>query len=127
MIKRFEACKELRRTVLRYIQLVESEQFLGSLIHANEELVEALGLFMRLDKPIEEDSDSEDEWNGPIDGSVTEGMGGMSLGAKGKGQHGGHGHRGEEEDRAKNDDDDLDNPFGDANAVEDFETEGVTW
>ncbi|KAF8459422.1 hypothetical protein BGX38DRAFT_9638 [Terfezia claveryi] len=58
VMNKFEACKELRRTVLRYIQLVESEQFLGSLIHANEELVEALSLFMRLDKPIEEDSDS---------------------------------------------------------------------
>lgn len=132
VMNKFEACKELRRTVLRYIQHVESEQFLGSLIHANEELVGALSLFMRLDKPIEEDSDSEDEWNGPIDRSVTEGMGEMSFGGKGKGQgfwhgeHGEHGQREEEEEGAE-EDDDPDNPFGDANEVEDFDKEGVTW
>ena len=111
--------------MLRYIQLVESEQFLGSLIHANEELVEALRLFMKLDKPIEEDSDSEDEWNGPIDGSVVGGMEGVKLGGEGKGRdHGGHGQS--EEERAE-DDDDPDNPFGDANEVDDFDKEGVTW
>ncbi|KAF8422636.1 VHS domain-containing protein [Tirmania nivea] len=133
VMKRFEACKDLRRTVLRYIQLVESEQFLGSLIHANEELVEALSLFMKLDKPIEEDSDSEDEWNGPIDGSVVEGMGGMSLGGEGKvqraryGWDGGDGQRAEEEEEERAEEDDPDNPFGDANEVEDFDKEGVTW
>lgn len=123
-MKRFETCKELRRTILRYIQLVESEQFLGSLIHANEELVEALTLFMRLDKPIEEDSDSEDEWNGPLDGGVAEGMSGLSL--TGKGKH--HQVQREEEEEERNeDDDDPDNPFGDANEVDDFDKEGVTW
>lgn len=78
-MKRFEACKTLRRQILRYIQLVESEQFLGSLIHANEELVDALMLFVKLDKPIEEDSDSEDgeDWNRSDD--VAEGVGKMNL------------------------------------------------
>jgi hypothetical protein len=48
----------------RYIQYVESEQWLGSLIHANEELVNALMAFEVLDKSVEDDSDSEDdEWN----------------------------------------------------------------
>ncbi|EPS36276.1 hypothetical protein H072_10228 [Dactylellina haptotyla CBS 200.50] len=60
--RRFEACKLLRRQILRYIQFVESEQWLGGLIHANEELVEALTLFELLDKPPGEDSDSEGEW-----------------------------------------------------------------
>ncbi|KAK6337195.1 putative actin patch assembly and actin polymerization protein [Orbilia javanica] len=62
VMKRFEACKMLRRQILRYIQHVESEQWLGGLIHANEELVEALTLFEVLDKPPGEDSDSEGEW-----------------------------------------------------------------
>ncbi|EWC46398.1 hypothetical protein DRE_04341 [Drechslerella stenobrocha 248] len=62
VMKRFEACKLLRRQILRYIQHVESEQWLGGLIHANEELVEALTLFEILDKPPGEDSDSEAEW-----------------------------------------------------------------
>ncbi|KAL8967128.1 MAG: hypothetical protein Q9197_005609, partial [Variospora fuerteventurae] len=57
--RRFEACKLLRRQVLRYIQHVESEQWLGSLIHANETLVEALMAFELLDKDLEDDSDSE--------------------------------------------------------------------
>src|SRR5690606_15204731 len=47
VMQRFETCKVLRRSILRYIQLVESEQYLGSLIHANEELVDALALFER--------------------------------------------------------------------------------
>lgn len=62
--QRFETCKLLRRQILRYIQYVESEQWLGSLIHANEELVNALMAFEVLDKSVEDDSDSEDdEWN----------------------------------------------------------------
>ncbi|KAI9733892.1 MAG: putative actin patch assembly and actin polymerization protein [Cirrosporium novae-zelandiae] len=60
--KRFEECKQLRRQILGYIQLIESEQWLGSLIHANDELVTALRAFELLDKSIEDDSDSEDAW-----------------------------------------------------------------
>ncbi len=65
-IKRFETCKLLRRQILRYIHYVESEQWLGSLIHANEELVTALMAFEVLDKSVEDDSDSEGDWeDGP--------------------------------------------------------------
>lgn len=63
-VKRFEICKKLRRQVLRYIQLIESDQWLGSLINANDSLVEALMAFEVLDKSVEDDSDSEGaEWN----------------------------------------------------------------
>ncbi|KAI9681854.1 MAG: putative actin patch assembly and actin polymerization protein [Trizodia sp. TS-e1964] len=55
----FEKCKQLRRKILRYIQVVESEQWLGGLIHANEELVAALMAYEVLDKSVEDDSDSE--------------------------------------------------------------------
>ena len=37
-ITRFDRCKKLRHQFLRYIQHIESEEFLGGLIHANEEL-----------------------------------------------------------------------------------------
>lgn len=47
---RFETCKVLRREVLRYIQLVESEQWIGSLLQANDELVRALMAWEVLEK-----------------------------------------------------------------------------
>ncbi|KAF4504750.1 hypothetical protein G6O67_008159 [Ophiocordyceps sinensis] len=60
-VQHFEACKQLRRRILRYIHLVESEQWLGSLLHANDELVHALMSFEQLDQSIDADSDSDDE------------------------------------------------------------------
>ena len=61
VIENFETCKTLRRQILRYIQHVESEEWLGGLIHANEELVNALMTFEVLDKSVEHDSDSDDD------------------------------------------------------------------
>ena len=43
------------------IHHVESEQWLGSLLHANDELVQALMTFEQLDRSIDADSDSDDE------------------------------------------------------------------
>ena len=43
------------------IQHVESEDWLGSLLHANDELVTALMTFEQLDRSIDADSDSDDE------------------------------------------------------------------
>ncbi|KAI0022863.1 hypothetical protein F4780DRAFT_141031 [Xylariomycetidae sp. FL0641] len=60
-VQRFETCKKLRRKVLRYIHHVEDEQWLGGLLHANDELVTALMTFEQLDRSIDADSDSEDE------------------------------------------------------------------
>ncbi|KAK9352416.1 hypothetical protein V1523DRAFT_414102 [Lipomyces doorenjongii] len=56
----FNRCRQLRRMVLRYIQNIESEDYIGALIHANEELVAALQLYEKMSHPIEHDSDSED-------------------------------------------------------------------
>ncbi|KAF2117099.1 hypothetical protein BDV96DRAFT_571541 [Lophiotrema nucula] len=61
IMQRFESCKLLRRQLLRYIQLVESDQYLGSLLSANDELVKALMAFEIMDKSIDDDSDSEVE------------------------------------------------------------------
>ncbi|KAL2161951.1 hypothetical protein VTH06DRAFT_7736 [Thermothelomyces fergusii] len=60
-VLRFEACKDLRRKILRYIHHVESEQWLGSLLNANDALVTALMTFEQLDCSIDADSDSDDE------------------------------------------------------------------
>ncbi|KAK3998302.1 hypothetical protein QBC44DRAFT_314179 [Cladorrhinum sp. PSN332] len=60
-VERFETCKLLRRKILRYIHYVESEQWLGSLLHANDEIVTALMTFEQLDRSIDADSDSDDD------------------------------------------------------------------
>lgn len=72
VLTRFERCKSLRRSVLRYIQLVESEQWLGSLISANDELVKALMAFEIMDKSVEDDSDSDTEAYGAYEASKAE-------------------------------------------------------
>jgi hypothetical protein len=43
------------------IQHVEAEEWLGALLHANDELVTALMTFEQLDRSIDADSDSDDE------------------------------------------------------------------
>ncbi|OAG00042.1 uncharacterized protein CC84DRAFT_1103282 [Paraphaeosphaeria sporulosa] len=58
---RFETCKLTRRQILRYIQLVESEQYIGSLLNANDELVKALMAYEIMDKSIDDDSDSDND------------------------------------------------------------------
>jgi hypothetical protein len=40
---------------------VESEKWLGGLLHANDELVQALMTFEQLDRSIDADSDSDDD------------------------------------------------------------------
>ncbi|KAL5393951.1 hypothetical protein PMIN02_005432 [Paraphaeosphaeria minitans] len=59
--QRFETCKLTRRQILRYIQLVESEQYIGSLLNANDELVKALMAYEIMDKSIDDDSDSDND------------------------------------------------------------------
>lgn len=43
------------------IHNVDSEEWLGSLLHANDQLVTALMTFEQLDRSIDADSDSDDE------------------------------------------------------------------
>lgn len=61
----FDKCRIIRRKILRYLQLVDSEEFLGGLIHANEELVAALQKYANhfnigSDDDDDDDSDSSD-------------------------------------------------------------------
>lgn len=46
---------------LEQIYHVESEKWLGGLLHANDELVQALMTFEQLDRSIDADSDSDDD------------------------------------------------------------------
>lgn len=155
-MQRFETCKVLRRQVLRYIQFVESEQWLGSLIHANEELVNALMAFEVLDKSVEDDSDSEDEGsNGDHasaakaarDRDTAEAFAGLSFeqnappakparpgtsiptslsNSKGKLANS---DSSESEDENEADEEDENDPFADRNAVRETRTDrpGMTW
>lgn len=145
-VNRFETCKVLRRQILRYIQLVESEQWLGSLIHANDELVAALMAFEVLDKSVEDDSDSEedDSMHGmsstvaktPGQRDAAEAFAGLTLvganvpsqrprpgmtitmpSANGKGKQEDSDEDGFGEDSDDVEEEDEDNPFADRNAV----------
>ena len=70
VLKRFERCKDLRRKILYYIQNVESDEWIGSLVNANDELVKALTAYEITDRSIDDDSDS-DEWEQLDSGAVT--------------------------------------------------------
>lgn len=150
-VNRFETCKLLRRQVLRYIQDVESEQWLGSLIHANEGLVEALMAFEVLDKDLEDDSDSEAESDDDVNAWDSDEAEAAAKTTKGKSgvQHGFAGLRlgdrmpaakppevvvngrrkGEDSQSDDEEDAEEDDPFGDINAVNTPKEErpGMTW
>lgn len=145
-LKRFETCKLLRRQILRYIQQVESEQWLGSLIHANEELVTALMSFEVLDKSLEDDSDSEDdEWgdapsnHNSAQKSAQQSFAGLTIGKPAQEKsparaldERSRAHEFEDDDT---DDENIsteeaeDDPFADSNAVPDLKPEkrGIAW
>jgi len=127
VVAHLEACKNLRQGVLRYIQNVESEQWLGGLINAHEELTTAIEMFEAWDKPIDQDSDSEGDWDRDDD-DVVERMGELRMGAtsppvprrpaqKGKAPVHLVGDDEEEED--------PDDPFG--NQYEVIEDDGTKW
>ena len=150
VMSRFESCKMLRRQILRYIQLVESDQYIGSLLSANDELVKALMAFEIMDKSIDDDSDSEAEQyaaptspRSPTAQSSEAAMAGLSIQeappakpprpdsipmppvsfSKQKVQES------DSEPEIEDDDDDEDNPFSDHNAVKTpyIEQSGMTW
>ena len=143
VVKRFEACKALRRQILRYIQNVDSEELLGSLLHVNEELVDALIAFEVLDKSVDNDSDSEDEWDSPPRSphkNVHDGMAAMSLQSPAQpprpmsismpSTQSKQIPRVKEPEEEEDDDDaDEDDPFADRNEVSTPKVEqtGMTW
>ncbi|OAX84161.1 hypothetical protein ACJ72_01465 [Emergomyces africanus] len=151
VMSQFELCKDLRRQILRYIQHVESDDFLGSLIHANDELVTALMAFEVLDKSVDDDSDSESENGvreaGAPDRGVNDGFANLNLGGSTKPPRpakpsslpysprssASYGKQREADSQSEgsgtDEDEDEDNPFGDRNAVHTpaVEMSGLTW
>ena len=146
-VNRFETCKALRRQVLRYIHHVESEQWLGSLINANDTLVEALMAFEILDKSVDDDSDSDgNEWDDEEEApakptrpgpdkrkSVQEAFSGLSISKSPPKPHptmllNGQGSIRHDEVN-ESDEEDGDDPFADSNAVHTPKAErpGMTW
>ncbi|PSK54820.1 Protein lsb5 [Elsinoe australis] len=131
---RFETCKNLRRQVLRYIQLVENDELVGSLLNANDELVKALTAYDVMDRSMEDDSDS-DEWENPDGFSQVGGTASQLKGLKlddvppPKPARPVPQQESEEEEESEPEEVDEDNPFGDQNAVKTpgIEKSGMTW
>ncbi len=67
-----EKAKVARRPIIRYIQLVNDEEFVGTLLEANEKIVEAIQLYDKLSKPAALDSDDEHEDSQPKGREPTE-------------------------------------------------------
>ena len=143
-VKRFETCKLLRRQILRYIQHVESEHWLGSLIHANEELVNALMSFEVLDKSLEDDSDSDESERdvasakpeSPRHKSAQETFAGLTIVkppdetslAQAPHRQGRVQQTEDDDNDDFSDEDAADDPFADSNAVqEETERKGGAW
>lgn len=147
---RFDTCKDLRHTILRYIQYIETEEFLGGLIHANEELVDALMAFEVLDKSVDYDSDSEDDilegnWKqrhglGLQDSDMNDGLAGLNINTHKPprpnrpdsfplGSSSQHSRQIFDSESESEEEDDEDNPFGDRNAIKTpaVEKSGLSW
>lgn len=137
-INRFEKCKKLRHQILRYIQHIESEEFLGGLIHANEELVTALMAFEVLDKSVDYDSDSDDDvlsgdWRSraELDEEMNRNFSGLSVNPPkpprpAQNPAASSSLQNLESESEESEDDDEDNPFGDRNEIN-TSAAGYTW
>ena len=144
MLNRFETCKVLRRQILRYIQLVETDELIGSLLSSNDELVKALTAYEIMDRSVEDDSDS-DAWERhdnedmaagkkPVSASTEQQLAGLNLHDKAppsrppKPQHVPMPTPPKVQEPEDLDDED-DNPFGDSHAAmtPNLERPGMTW
>lgn len=137
----FNKCRRLRKNVLRYIHSIESEEFIGSLIHANEELIQALQKYDKMSTAMDDDSDSDyenDDWKvesgmrkmniskrnesdgESVSDSEEEGPGRSSQPSRYRQQP-----AGKQKQAAQYDvDEDDDNPFGDSNVIKDDRSYG---
>lgn len=141
--------------MLRYIQLVESDEWIGSLLSANDELVKALTSYEIMDRSLDDDSDSDAWEHLPEEGSQATGAESQLAGLKlGGGQEGaappkpprpgqltmparpdyGKTRVQEDSEESENEyeeeeDEEEDNPFGDSNAVKTphLERPGMSW
>lgn len=105
----FNKCRRLRKQVLRYIHSIESEEFIGSLLHTNEELIQALQKYDKMSQAPDEDSDSDyenDDWK------VESGM--RKLNVSDRRNHRDSSDTGSD---VSDEEEDDDNPFGDSNKI----------
>ncbi|KAG5368690.1 Protein lsb5 [Yarrowia sp. C11] len=58
----FNKCRKLRKKVVRYIHGIHDDEFVGPLLHANEELIAALRHYDKLASTHGSDSEPEDDW-----------------------------------------------------------------
>ncbi|KAG8629189.1 hypothetical protein KVT40_003054 [Elsinoe batatas] len=130
---KFEICKQLRRKVLGYIQLVENNELVGSLLTANDELVKALTAYDVMDRSMDDDSDS-DQWEDPAGFDAPAGaasqLKGLKLEEKPPAKPARPLQQEEsEEEESEPEEIDEDNPFGDQNAVKTpgIERPEMTW
>ncbi|KAF5101041.1 hypothetical protein D0Z00_001041 [Geotrichum galactomycetum] len=106
----FNKCRRLRKQVLRYIHSIESEEFIGSLLHTNEELIQALQKYDKMSQAPDEDSDSDyenDDWK------VESGMRKLNVNDRRKNRD-----ESDSESDLSDEEEDDDNPFGDANKID---------
>ncbi|CAC9885674.1 unnamed protein product [Aureobasidium pullulans] len=129
VMNRFETCKLLRRNILRYIQLVEHDDWIGSLLSANDELVKALTSYEIMDRSLDDDSDSDAWEHMPEEGGSSHATGAESQLAGLKPDYGKARAQEDSESENEYEEDDEDNPFGDSNAVKTphIERPGMTW
>lgn len=128
----FKRCRTLRKSVLRYIHSIESDEFLGPLIHANEELITALKKYDEMSRPPDYDSDSEDsdydkdDWKVEADRMQHLNIGSSSKNAgTSRSRSGSLAHNTQESSTKKQqqysesetESEDDNNPFGDSNAI----------
>ncbi|KAL7417651.1 hypothetical protein BDY24DRAFT_375610 [Mrakia frigida] len=59
VLKYLEEAKASRKKIIRYIQMVEDEDYIGTLLQTNETIITSLQLYDKLSKPFNEDSDDE--------------------------------------------------------------------
>lgn len=138
IVRRFETCKSLRRQILYYIQHVESDEWIGSLVNANDELVKALTAYEIMDRSVDDDSDS-DEWEGSrhalVSASRAQGqLAGLSLAEAPPTKPPRPNFvplppKPASAPKPESEEEDEDNPFGDSNAVQTpgNEPSGLRW
>ncbi|KAM5430604.1 hypothetical protein McanMca71_005430 [Microsporum canis] len=121
-------CKALRAELLRFIHKLDDENYIGILIHSHEEVINALLAFEVMDKSVDDDSDSEDESelshantqnSPPPKPPRPQTVPSLQVDK----------YKDLESESEQSEDDDIDNPFGDRNAISTpaLEKSGMTW
>ncbi|KAG8209377.1 VHS subgroup [Trichophyton interdigitale] len=129
VMRRVDECKVLRSELLKFIHKLDDENYLGILIHSHEEIINALLAFEVMDKSVDDDSDSEEELDSahantqglpPVKPPRPQTVPTLQVDKY---------NDLESESEQSEEDDDINNPFGDRNAISTpaLEKSGMTW